>query len=150
MTNITNITDSELRAIISALTSTSLEDQLARTHNVKRLYRTLGEPTPQDFPGVHNIVSHYTRKYGYTRMHTFPPSMLRQRPVDYHIKRPSDIKRRIINRYCDDGWSVSVSAYNVMCTKVIRHARIPQLAVFLTSSRANATYEYMLMEDTDE
>lgn len=146
----TSSTDEELLTIISALTSTSMEEQLARTRNVKRLYALLGEPTEQDFPGVHNIVRHYSRAQGYTQMLMFPSHMMRQGPVDYRIKRPSDIKCHIIDTYYRDGWSITVTAYNVFCRKFIRHARITNLAVLLTSSRSSATYEYVLVEDTDD
>lgn len=140
-------TDTELSAIIDALTSTSMENQLAHTHNVKRLYTLLGEPTAEDFPGVHNIVSHYTRARGYTQLRIIRQHELRQQPVGYHIKRPSNTKLRIIDTYYNDGWDITVSAYNVFCVKCIRHARVPNLAVRVTSSRDSATYEYVLIEE---
>ena len=129
----------------------TLENQLLTRHYVRQLYTQLGEPTADEFPGIHNIVSSFARVLGYTtHIDIVTPQDMRQEPVDYQIKRPSEIKERIIDKHYNDGWSIRVLAFNVMCHKYVASIKHPHLAVRITNSRDTATYEYVLIGDDDD
>lgn len=127
---------------------TSIETQLLAPKLIKQLYKQKGDPTPEEFPTLHNMGTYFKHVEGYTKyMPVITTQTLKQEPVDYHIKRPSETKQRIIDRYFDDGWNIRVLAYNVMCDKYIQSTVDPRLAVHIIHTRDCSKYEYAIIKE---
>lgn len=148
-----SVTDT-IEAITDVLTQDTLETRLLKPRLIRQLYKQLGKPTQDDFPGAYKHASSFRRADGYTtRLVPYRPTQMdayNNMRVDYHIKQPSYMKRRIINDYYQDRWHVVVYAFNVLCSKFIRHPRYPQIAVYFHKTRDTATYEYVLVKDDKE
>lgn len=106
----------------------SMERTFATRHAMRQLYNTLGDPTPEDFPEAYAQATHFARQRGYTT-HIPITTTTRQQPVDYRIKRPSDIKQRLIEHYYNAGWDVIVTAYNVTVSRTFVHPRHRDIAI---------------------
>lgn len=149
----------ETQALIETLlansTDGSIEAQMLRPKLMRQLYNTLGEPSQDDYPDVFLTTSAcgFSKMEGYTTV--VPVSSAdamrahNTTPVLYHISRPSQTKTAIIERYLRDNWSITVQAYNVMCSKYVPHPRYEHVWVFFYVSRNCAKYRYVL-ESPDE
>lgn len=130
---------------------TSIEATLLTRKLTRKLYKELGEPTRDDFPDAFKHAGSFERMRGYTcHISTLTPEYMRSynsMPPVWQISHPSDTKLRIVDEYTRDGWSVTVQAYNVMCSMYIRHPRYTNVAVKFYVSRDCAKYEYVLVRE---
>lgn len=140
--------------LMTLANDTSIEATLLTRKLIRTLYKQLGEPTEQDFPDAYKHASCWSKYTGYStfigavtpdEMHTHNNA-----PTCYCIKRPSKTKQRIVETYTRDGWNVTVQAYNVMCTKYIRHPKYDNLAVRFFVSRDCAKYAYVIVTDEEK
>ena len=142
-----SVTDT-IEAIKDVLTQDTLETRLLKPRLIRQLYKQLGEPTQDDFPGAYKHASSFKRVDGYTtHICVYHPTQMdayNREPVDYRIKYTSEKKRCIINDYYRDGWHVRVLAFNVLCTRFIQHPRYSHIWVMFYVSRDCAQYKYVL------
>ena len=71
-------------------------------------------------------------------------------PNMWHIKKASGTKMGIVENYNRNNWTSQVQAYNVICTKYVKHPHYKNLAVFFYSSRDVNRYEYVIIERDGE
>ena len=117
---------------------------------LRQLYKELGHPNPADYEGVGNHLYKVCKVSGYTKMPiviTRDKLRYRNGGVDYHIKKPSETKQRIVEEYTKDGWSCDVQAYNVSCDKCIKHKDYDNLWIHFISTRDCSKYEYVLIRE---
>ena len=65
-------------------------------------------------------------------------------PTVWNVERPSRTKMEIVEEYTRAGWHCRVQAYNVMCTKYVKHPKIDNIWVEFYSSRDCNKYEYVI------
>lgn len=140
--------------LMTLANDTSMEATLLTRKLTRNLYKELGSPTKDDFPDAYKHAGCWRKHAGYTtsintvttdEMHTHNNA-----PTRYCIKRPSETKQRIVETYTRDGWNVTVQAYNVMCTRYIRHPKYDNLAVRFYVSRDCAKYSYVIVTDEEK
>lgn len=143
----------ELQTVIQALKNEqgndTIEGYLLRRKLIKNLYALAGEPEECDFPEEYNIAGYGWKKHaGYTGdidiMTEYEMRSNNALATDWHIERPSLFKREIVERYKEAGWSCTVYAMNVICTKYVKHPHIDNLWVEFYSSRDCNRYRYVI------
>lgn len=139
--------------IIDNLTQTqdTIEGRLLQRKLMRELYKSLGTPTKEDFPSEFNHSCYWDKSRGYTtRVPRFTESEMRHannEETDWHIKRASATKHRIVEDYTRDGWHATVYAMNVICTKYVKHPRYKNLWVLFYRSRDCSNFEYVIEEN---
>lgn len=130
-----------------------LERDLLTRKMMRQLYKELGDPDPKDYEGVGKYlcivkkVTGYTTWVGIKTKHELEFMSKYGGGVEYHIKRPSETKQRIVENYTEDGWSCSVSAYNVACEKYMKHKDYDNLYIRFIRTRDCSKYEYILAKE---
>lgn len=130
----------------------TLEGRLLKKKLLRELYKTLGDPTREDFPDVFNFNHTYSRQSGYTTfIDTYANyawlDTYNNQPTDWRIKYPSETKRDIVERYTRAGWHARVQAYNVTCSRLVRHPRYKHIGVEFVSTRDRTDYRYILIKE---
>lgn len=143
----------ELQTVIQALKSevnnNTIEGELLKRKLIKSLYTLAGEPEECDFPEEYNIAGYGWKKHaGYTGdidiMTEYEMRSNNALATHWHIERASRTKVQIVERYKSAGWSCTVYAMNVICTKYVKHPHIDNLWVEFYSSRDCNRYRYVI------
>ena len=127
-----------------------MERELLTRKMMRQLYKELGDPNPADYEGVGNHLYKVCKVSGYTKL---PIVITRDKlkyingDVDYHIKKPSETKQRIVEEYTRDGWSCVVESYNVSCDIYVPHKDYDNLYIRFISTRDCSKYEYVLVRE---
>ena len=127
-----------------------MERELLTRKMLRQLYKELGDPKPADYEGVGNHVYSVDKVSGYTK---FPIIKTEDQleyingDIVYHINKPSETKREIVENYLRDGWSCAVQAYNVLCDKYIKHKDYDNIWIRFISTRDCSKYEYVLVRE---
>lgn len=127
----------------------TIEGELLKKQLIRELYKRLGTPTEEDFPDEYKIAGRgWKKQSGFTKwmgvMCEDTMKAQNNEPTNWHIKRPSPTKLRIVDEYTRAGWSCTVQAYNVMCYKYVKHPRYKNIWVCFYSSRDCNKYEYVI------
>lgn len=134
----------ELQTVIKTLKdlrfNDKIEGELLEKKLIRQLYKMVGEPKEEDFPEEFKVAGRYWKKReGYTTGISIlmEDTMLYEnaKPTNWQIERPSRTKMEIVEEYTRAGWHCSVQAYNVMCSKYVKHPRYDNLWVEFYSSR---------------
>lgn len=148
----------EIQAIIQHLKdeeqNTTMEGELLKRKLIRQLYKELGKPTEEDFPDEYNTAgrcwskhSGYTTYIGYATERQMQAS--NSYSTEWNVNRPSRTKVDIVEDYVRHGWHCRVQAYNVLCTKYVKHPRYDNIWVEFYSSRDCNKYAYVI-ELTDK
>ena len=127
-----------------------MERELLTRKMMRQLYRELGDPNPADYEGVGKYLYSVSKVSGYTK---FPIIKTEDQlkyingDIVYHINRPSETKREIVENYLRDGWSCAVQAYNVLCDKYMKHKDYDNIWIRFISTRDCSKYEYVLVKE---
>lgn len=127
-----------------------MERELLTRKMLRQLYKELGDPNPEDYEGVGKYLYSVSKVSGYTK---FPIIKTEDQleyingDIEYHISRPSETKRQIVENYLRDGWSCSVLAYNVLCDKYMKHKDYDNIWIRFISTRDCSKYEYVLVRE---
>lgn len=129
-----------------------MERELLTRKMMRQLYKELGDPNPADYEGVGNHVYSVDKvsgctKWPLTQTKTALEELNRGGKVRLRIKRPSETKMNIVDRYTKDGWNCDVQAYNVLCNKYIKHKDYDNIWIRFVSTRDCAKYEYVLVKE---
>jgi len=129
-----------------------MEGDLLTRKMMRQLYKELGDPDPADYEGVGKFLYSVGKASGYTKWvatYTKPTLELLERggDVEWHIKRPSETKIAIVDRYTSAGWNCSVQAYNVSCDKYMPHKDYDNIWIRFISTRDCSKYEYVLVKE---
>ena len=126
----------------------TIEGQLLKKKMIRELYKKIGEPEEKDFPDAYKHAYKFKKFEGYTTdIFVSTKDMMEnanKEPTTWHIKRPSMTKIRIEEEYTREGWHCDVQAYNVSCTKYIKHPKHEKIWVRFYVSRDCAKYDYVL------
>lgn len=130
----------------------TIEGNLLRSKAIRELYKLIGKPEEKDFPDEYRIAGRCWNKHtGYTKYIEFSNkgSMLarNREETNWHISRASGAKVRIVEEYTRAGWHCRVLAYNVMCTKYVKHPKYENIWVCFYSSRDCNKYAYVIEEE---
>lgn len=130
----------------------TIEGQLLRTKLIRQLYKQIGDPHKEDFPHECETAGDYWKKFpGYTTDIRYATQRYMEIenniPTKWHIQRASMAKVNIVDIYVRAGWSCEVYAYNVACTKYVKHPRYKNLWVRFYSTRDLNRYEYVIEEE---
>lgn len=143
----------EVQAIIEHLKkereNETIEGNLLKTKMVRELYKELGDPKEEDFPEEFKVAGGYWKKHaGYTKWLEFKTERemywANNEVTDWYIERPSHRKVEIVEEYARAGWHCRVQAYNVICTRYVKHPKVENLWVEFYSSRDCNKYEYVI------
>lgn len=129
-----------------------MERELLTKKMMRQLYKELGDPDPTDYEGVGEFLYRVNKMSGYTKWVTIHTKEFLEikRPgkfVEYRIKRPSETKMAIVDRYIKAGWNCDVQAYNVSCDKYVPHKDYDNLWIRFISTRDCSKYEYVLVKE---
>lgn len=127
----------------------TIEGQLLKRKMIRELYKQLGDPTEEDFgKEMQPAGTWWEKRSGYTtylEMHSAENMKEYNRePTEWYIKRASGTKMRIVENYTNNGWHARVHAFNVMCTKYVKHPKYENVWVLFYRSRDCAKYEYVI------
>ena len=143
----------ELQTLIKTLKdlryNDKLEGKLLEKKLIRQLYKLVGEPTKEDFPEEFKVAGGYWKKHeGYTNgisiLMKDTMKMYNGDPTTWCIERPSRTKMEIVEEYTRAGWHCRVQAYNVICTKYVKHPKVDNLWIEFYSSRDCNKYEYVI------
>lgn len=143
----------EIQAIIESLKkeneNETIEGELLKRKLIRQLYKELGKPEEEDFPDEYKIAGRCWKKHkGYTtyiEIKTEGEMYYKNNEVtNWHIERPSETKKRIVDDYICAGWHCEVQAYNVLCTKYVKHPKYENIWVEFYSSRDCNKYSYVI------
>jgi len=149
----------EVQAIVENLIkeneNSTMEGELLKRKMIRQLYKELGDPKEEDFPDEYKVAGRcWEKRRGYTTWMSILPEnkMLieNSQPTDWCIDRPSRTKMEIVEEYTRAGWNCRVQAFNVMCTKYVKHPRYDNIWVRFYSSRDCNKYEYVIEEKENE
>lgn len=129
-----------------------MEKELLTKKMMRQLYKELGDPNPADYKGVGEFLYSVDKMRGYTVwVETQTKSELKRLErggdVRFRIKRPSETKMNIVERYTKAGWNCDVQAYNVSCDKYMPHKDYDNIWVRFISTRDCSKYEYVLVKE---
>ena len=135
--------------LVNDLQEETIEKQLLRPKLIRELYKQLGDPTQEDFPEIYETAGGgWKREKGYTTFFFREPVEEMKRfcnqPTDWRIKKPSQTKLEIVDRYSRAGWYCRVEAYNVACVKYAKHPRYDKIWVHFYSGRDCNKYYYVI------
>lgn len=127
----------------------TMECEIATPKMMRQLYKELGEPNIKDYPEIYNHIRYAKRVSGYTKYpriltKTYMKNVNGTRTS--HIKRMSQTKEYIVEKYERDGWSSTVYSYNVICSKYVPHKDYENVWIEFVSTRDCSRYEYILVE----
>lgn len=130
----------------------TIEKELLTKKLMRQLYKELGDPNPADYKGVGEFLYSVDRMSGYTawvetKTKTELERLERGGDVRFRIKRPSETKMNIVERYTRAGWNCDVQAYNVSCDKYVQHKDYDNIWIRFISTRDCAKYEYVLAKE---
>ena len=130
----------------------TIEGNLLKTKAIRELYKLIGEPEEKDFPEEYRIAGNYWKKHaGYTKYIEFSTKeemeARNKAETNWYINKASETKVRIVEKYVRAGWHCRVQAYNVMCTKYMKHPKYKNIWVCFYSSRDCNKYEYVIEEE---
>ena len=143
----------ELQTVIKTLKdlryNDKLEGKLLERKLIRQLYKMVGEPKEEDFPEEFKVAGGcWEKRQGYTNgisiLMEETMKMDNAEPTDWRIERPSRTKMEIVEEYTRAGWRCRVQAYNVMCSKFVKHPKVDNLWVEFYSSRDCNKYEYVI------
>lgn len=144
----------EIQALIENIKkengNATIEGELLRSKMIRQLYKLVGEPTEEDFPEEFETAQccGWSKHNGYTTyiaMEYARNLEIRNAwDTEWYVQRPSRTKIEIVERYVKAGWHCRVQAYNVMCTKCVKHPRYDNLWVEFYSSRDCNKYELVI------
>lgn len=146
----------EIQALIENIKkeneNATIEGELLRKRMIRQLYKLVGEPTEEDFPEEFKTAGRYWKKFeGYTTWMRFKTERemewANNEDTDWYVKRPSITKIRIVEEYAKAGWKCRVDAYNVMCSKYVKHPRYDNLWVEFYSSRMCNKYGLVIEKE---
>ena len=143
----------EIQAIIQHLKdeaqNTTMEGELLKRKMIRQLYTLLGKPTKEDFSDEFNTAGYgwskhagYTTNIGYATERQMQASNAAS--TEWNIDRPSRTKIEIVDEYVHHGWHCRVQAFNVLCTKYVKHPRYDNIWVEFYSSRDCNKYAYVI------
>lgn len=127
-----------------------MEAEMLTPKLIRQLYKELGAPDTKDYPTVHKHICCASRQKGYTKyieVDTEFGFKSRNRCIDSHINKMSDIKARIVDEYTNDNWSAVVYAFNVICDTYVKHKDYDFIYIHFISTRDTARYEYALVKE---
>lgn len=129
----------------------TIEGELLKKKMIRQLYKLVGEPKEEDFPEEFKIAGGYWKKHaGYTTEISILTEdtilTFNSLPTEWNVARPSRTKMEIVEEYTRTGWHCRVQAYNVMCTKFVKHPRYDNLWVEFYSSRDCNKYSLVIEE----
>lgn len=129
-----------------------MERELLTRKMMRQLYKELGDPNPADYKGVGEFLYSVGKMSGYTKwVVTHTKSDLERLKwggrVELRIKRPSETKMAIVERYTRAGWNCDVQAYNVSCEKYVPHKDYDNIWIRFISTRDCSKYEYVLVRE---
>lgn len=129
-----------------------MERELLTRKMMRQLYKELGDPNPADYEGVGEFLHSVDKMSGYTTWvitHTKSDLEILKRGgrVEFRIKRPSEMKLNIVNKYTRAGWNCEVQAYNVSCDKYVPHKDYDNIWIRFVSTRDCSKYEYILVRE---
>lgn len=148
----------EIQTIIQYLKdeaqNTTMEGELLKRKMIRQLYTLLGKPTKEDFPDEFNTAGYgWSKHAGYTTYIGYATERQMQASnaadTEWNVDRPSRTKIDIVEDYTRHGWHCRVQAYNVLCTKYVKHPRYDNVWVEFYSSRDCNKYAYVI-ELTDK
>lgn len=130
----------------------TMERELLTRKMMRQLYKELGDPNPADYEGVGKYLYSVSKVSGYTKWpmtqtKTALEELKRGGEVRLRIKRPSETKMGIVDRYTKDGWNCDVQAFNVSCYKYVPHKDYDNLWIRFVSTRDCSKYEYVLVRE---
>lgn len=143
----------EVQAIVKHLIeeeeNATMEGELLKKKMIRQLYKLVGEPKEEDFKDEFETAGRYWKKHtGYTTFiqMTTEIKMLCENAstTEWNVERPSRTKMEIVEDYTRHGWHCRVQAYNVMCTKYVKHPKYDNIWVKFYSSRDCNKYEYVI------
>lgn len=145
----------EIQTIIQYLKdeahNTTMEGELLKRKLIRQLYKELGEPKEEDFPDEYKVAGGFWTKHaGYTTYIGYATERRMQvsnaSDTEWNIDRPSRTKLAIVEEYARAGWHCRVQAYNVLCTKYVKHPKYDNVWVEFYSSRDCNKYAYVIEE----
>ena len=148
----------EVQAIIQHLKdeeqNTTMEGELLKRKMIRQLYKLLGEPKEEDFKDEFETAGRYWKKHqGYTTYIGYATERNMEAHNSYStewgVARPSRTKCEIVEDYTRHGWHCRVQAFNVLCSKYVKHPRYDNIWVEFYSSRDCNKYAYVI-ELTDK
>ena len=132
-----------------------MEKELLQRKLIRQLYKELGTPTKEDFPDEYEVAGGcwekhrgYTTEIGIVRARIM--ETVNNSSTNWRIERPSPTKVALVEKYTRHGWYCTVQAYNVMCSKYVKHPRYEGIWVCFYSSRDCNKYEYIIERGEDE
>lgn len=134
----------------------TIEGELLRTKLIRELYKQLGAPKEEEFPDEYRVAGRYWEKFkGYTTYIYFAENerwmeIENGAPTTWRITYASQTKREIVEEYTRAGWHCEVQAYNVLCSKYVKHPRYKNLWVRFYSTRDCNKYEYVIVRKENE
>lgn len=143
----------EIQALIENIKNENgnetIEGELLKKKMIRQLYKLVGEPKEEDFPGEFKTAGRcWKKREGYTTMIGIRTERGMKNynswDTEWNIERPSRTKVEIVEEYVRAGWHCRVQAYNVMCSKYVKHPRYDNLWVDFYSSRDCNKYEYVI------
>lgn len=141
-----------VRQIVDLQTNTdkAMERDIATPKLMRQLYKKLGKPDISQYPDIYNHIRYADRVHGYTKY----PRVLTKDIMNYangelrkRINKMSETKERIVDSYQKDGWSATVYAFNVICSKYVPHKDYDNVWIEFVSSRDTSRYEYILVKE---
>jgi hypothetical protein len=129
-----------------------MERELLTRKMMRQLYKELGDPNPADYKGVGEFLYSVGKMSGYTKWVVMLTETELERLkwggcVESRIKRPSETKMAIVERYTRAGWNCDVQAYNVSCDKYVPHKDYDNIWIRFVSTRDCSKYEYILVKE---
>lgn len=129
-----------------------MEKDLLTRKMMRQLYKELGDPDPADYKGVGEFLYRVNKVSGYTkwvpiRTESELEVLKRGGHIECRIKRPSETKMAIVDRYINADWHCDVQAYNVSCHKYLPHKDYGNIWIHFISTRDCSKYEYVLVKE---
>ena len=133
----------------------TIEGELLRTKLIRELYKQLGEPKEEDFgEEMEPAGTYWIKENGYTTnigiMTENYMGYCNRQATDWQISYPSNIKKAIVKKYEEKGWSCSVGPYVVSCIKFVKHPKYEGVWVCFRSTRDHNKYQYVIEKKENE
>ena len=146
----------EIQALIENLKeereNETIEGELLKKKMIRQLYKLVGEPTEEDFPEEFKVAGIGWKKFeGYTTGIGYMKEKImlisNSLETEWNVARPSKTKMEIVEEYVRAGWKCRVDAYNVMCSRYVKHPRYDNLWVEFYSSRMCNKYGLVIEKE---
>ena len=128
----------------------TMEGKILKPKLIRELYKQVGKPEEEDFEEEMETArcTWWDKIAGYTtHIQVKTKGEMKSEnnaPTTWHIKKPSERKVAIVERYTRGGWHSTVQSFNVLCKKYAKHPKYKNLWVECYSTRDCAKYEYVL------